>query len=1302
MASWLLSALLIGAVTAPAAAHQHFGEELPFTHFTTENESSPLSSASVQKVYQDRMGFIWFGFFSSGLSRYDGHGVMTYGVEDGLPDLTVREIIEDAEGRLWVGTESGLVVTERPLHAYPVSAKLAFVRKIGNREIPHVRMRRGCLAADRYGTVWVGTLSDGIYRYRITPEATEVERVSTTLAANGPNEAVHSIVIRPDGSLWASVAPGGLIVISPDGREKEYRPPGQRAPEGVIAVLHEGQGRVLWAGGSRGEIYRAQGVKAEVFERLESPLTERVTMLLETADHELWAGSLGSGVLRLIGSDTPHPLVYHYRRIEGLLGETVWSILCDREQNLWIAQNGGVSRLRNNSAAFGWITGVSHSGTAARLPDPTTFAVIPPERGARSGFLREFLWVGTGSGLTALDPKGSNRVISSEAGLHASAVYAMRFDPEGRLWAGTAEGLDIITIEGENVPPPATDFRGRVDLFGRSALVSAAGYRGQVYSIVEVPLRREAGPPIPATCAAGTMGIECYAAGSWYHLGPETGVPTTATSVAVDANGFLWIGTSDSGVIRTVTPFSLEGLLAASAANGGNSVRRTITQMPVTTVWDVTMGARSESVRALLRVGDEIWAGTAAGLVVFDARNGRSLHVIGRSEGLEGEAVSGIAASPKTGHAWVSDNHGIAEIDPKTRQVIRRVDKHDGLLDEEAWGWSPLTISSDGSIYFATPQGICIYRPEADSGTPAAPLVRITAVEVRKAGAGARELYVSYSALSFADEEQLRYRTRLLGYDDSWSAESAEVRTRFTNLRAFLFPKVHTFEVIATNQDGAWTPDPARFTFEIAPPWWLTWAAMFLYVVAAVLAISALERFRTSRFKQRTRELEDLVAMRTAEIRSQARELETLDQISRAINREVSLEGALRALIEEGRVLFPQAEKAAFLLCDSDRGLFEVAAVSGYDPELLTGMQFSFEEARRRYTEGTDELEPGVYLIRDASPLASNDARDVPVPLSMLAMELRIANRLEGYLVFDNFSDAKAFDRSDLHKLRRFREHAVSAVAKARMLRELETKNREVLQASAAKSAFLANMSHELRTPMNAIIGFSEILADRLEGSIATRYHGFLKMILASGQHLLSIVNDILDLSKIEAGKMDVYPEVFEVAPAIEGVALVMKGIASKRGVMVQIDLPPDLPPLEADQAKFKQILYNLMSNAVKFSPAESVVRVTAETVNHPEIGPSISVSVADQGIGIAPEHQQVIFQAFRQLDATARRQYGGTGLGLAIVRKYADLHDGRVVLESEVGRGSTFTFILPLVFRGPSRTVAAAEIEEPGPRPVG
>jgi len=262
-----------------------------------------------------------------------------------------------------------------------------------------------------------------------------------------------------------------------------------------------------------------------------------------------------------------------------------------------------------------------------------------------------------------------------------------------------------------------------------------------------------------------------------------------------------------------------------------------------------------------------------------------------------------------------------------------------------------------------------------------------------------------------------------------------------------------------------------------------------------------------------------------------------------------------------------------------------------------------------------------------------------------------------------------------------------------RVTEELADANRRIREADRLKSQFLANMSHELRTPMNSIIGFSEILVERLEHRVETKHLGFLKHIHASGQHLLGIINDILDLSKIEAGKMEIYPEFFSIGPVVESVCAVMRGMAKNTPRFV-IDLPPDLPQIETDLAKFKQVLFNLLSNAVKFSPAGAPVTVTAKFDEG-----SIAISVRDEGIGIDSAHHSVIFEEFRQVDGTARREFGGTGLGLALVKRFVELQGGRVFIDSVVGKGSTFSFILPVRSRAAviSRMPEAAP---PGPRP--
>ncbi|MFA6955262.1 MAG: response regulator [Thermoanaerobaculia bacterium] len=252
--------------------------------------------------------------------------------------------------------------------------------------------------------------------------------------------------------------------------------------------------------------------------------------------------------------------------------------------------------------------------------------------------------------------------------------------------------------------------------------------------------------------------------------------------------------------------------------------------------------------------------------------------------------------------------------------------------------------------------------------------------------------------------------------------------------------------------------------------------------------------------------------------------------------------------------------------------------------------------------------------------------------------------------------------------------------------RELSEANRKIREADRLKSQFLANMSHELRTPMNAIIGFSEILVERLSGRVEPKYENFMQHILASGQHLLGIINDVLDLSKVEAGRMEVFPEQFALQGAAEGVCSVMRAQAAKSEIDIVLDVAEGLPAIETDLAKFKQILYNLVSNAVKFSPSKSkvTVRVRLDVAPGAEQGDYVSVAVIDQGIGIAPENQEAVFQEFHQLDSGSRKEFAGTGLGLALVKRFCELLGGAISVESETGRGSTFTFTLPLRYRGP------------------
>jgi len=242
---------------------------------------------------------------------------------------------------------------------------------------------------------------------------------------------------------------------------------------------------------------------------------------------------------------------------------------------------------------------------------------------------------------------------------------------------------------------------------------------------------------------------------------------------------------------------------------------------------------------------------------------------------------------------------------------------------------------------------------------------------------------------------------------------------------------------------------------------------------------------------------------------------------------------------------------------------------------------------------------------------------------------------------------------------------------------EISRKNVELERASQMKSEFLATMSHELRTPLNAIIGFAEVLGEGLVGELSAQQREHIGDIQGSGEHLLALINDILDLSKVEAGRMELDPELLELRPLLDNALSMVKEKALTNRLRLTLEVEDEPPALWADARKLKQILYNLLSNAVKFTGAGGVVTLRARRIAGPD-GEELELAVADTGIGISEEDQARLFQPFVQIDSSISRNYQGTGLGLAMVKRLAELHGGRVALASQTGKGSIFTVWLP------------------------
>jgi signal transduction histidine kinase len=291
---------------------------------------------------------------------------------------------------------------------------------------------------------------------------------------------------------------------------------------------------------------------------------------------------------------------------------------------------------------------------------------------------------------------------------------------------------------------------------------------------------------------------------------------------------------------------------------------------------------------------------------------------------------------------------------------------------------------------------------------------------------------------------------------------------------------------------------------------------------------------------------------------------------------------------------------------------------------------------------------------------------------ALLAVPLLREDHLIGGLTVNKKTPGE-FSPEVIDLLRTFASQSALAIQNARLFREIEDKSRQLEVASQHKSEFLANMSHELRTPLNAIIGFSEVLSERMFGDLNTKQDEYLKDIYASGQHLLSLINDILDLSKIEAGRMELELTDFHLPTALDNALTLVRERAGRRGIALHMIIDERLDYVRADERKVRQVVLNLLSNAIKFTPEGGRIDVRALPVDG-----SVEVSVSDTGVGIAPEDQEAIFEEFRQV-GTADKKVEGTGLGLALSRKFIELHGGRIWVESQVGAGSTFTFALPI-----------------------
>ncbi|HEU4756753.1 MAG TPA: GAF domain-containing protein, partial [Agromyces sp.] len=426
---------------------------------------------------------------------------------------------------------------------------------------------------------------------------------------------------------------------------------------------------------------------------------------------------------------------------------------------------------------------------------------------------------------------------------------------------------------------------------------------------------------------------------------------------------------------------------------------------------------------------------------------------------------------------------------------------------------------------------------------------------------------------------------------------------------------------------------------------------------------------------------------RGVELARRVEQLEALSEVGGVVSSSLVLDEVLSNIIMNA-VRFSGCDGGSIMEYVEDLRSFSVRSAYASSDELLRklrGIRVDLDTTLvgRAAREGhpiavadldTVELDPHLRLLREDGWR------------SVLAVPVIRGERIIGALVVRRKRPGP-FSSETIEFLETFASQSALAVWNAQLFRELETKSAELQVVSQHKSEFLASMSHELRTPLNAVIGFSEVLLERMFGELNERQDEYLRDILGSGRHLLQLLNDILDLSKVEAGRMELATSAFDVRAVMEyGISMVRER-ATLHGITLTLEVDPAVDGIDSDELRVKQVLVNLLSNAVKFTPDGGHVAVVARRVDD-----ELSVTVTDDGAGIAPDDRERIFESFQQGRRGPQREEG-TGLGLTLCRRIVSLLGGRMWLESELGVGSTFGFTVPM--RPPAEEHAAPPADD-------
>ncbi len=1289
-----------------------------------------LSQNLITCILQDRKGFLWFGT-KDGLNRFDGYKFTVYQHDPydatSLSDSAINALHEDQAGRIWVGTQNGLNLFDR--------AQDIFYRLLPDPNNPNSlsHLSVGSIAEDREGAIWISTLGGGLNKLVLPPAASEKESGTSSGAnplagarftrfAHDPNnpsslgsDFVGQVVEDGRGTVWAKTLKG-IYTLRP-------------APGGYLVTRFRGDaGHPTWKKWLDGDEYRkfiCRGRNGRVWIGVGSALIEWDALAEKFTHHRFDLSRI---------SKTPW-------KPEDDFWQAVRGMMEDRAGKIWIGSTWGLARFDPNTDtvdAFRYEPGNPHS-----IAESGITSIYEDSGGV--------LWFGSnGNGLFRYDPKAQrfthrHNETTKLSLWRGTSIRSLCETRDGTLWIGTAniQLLRMNRATGEvtpfqiaqpNIPPLGAvvfsmvqDSTGALWIGSEEGLFKVDWRDGQAGRISFYKIGQD--DPNPSLSDDVYKVFEDRSGDIWIatrnkfsRLNRATGrftsylydtremnlIPDDSYPfIHQDRSGLFWLGTVD-GLLRfdrQTASFKRYRNDPKDASSLSHNIVRAIAEDP-------------------FEPDKILWLGTAGGgLNRFDKQTETFTHFT-EKDGLPNNVVYAIL-SDNEGNLWMSTNQGLAKFNPRTH-TFKNFDIKDGLQDNE-FNSCAYFKSASGELFFGGISGFNAFYPEDVRDNPHAPPVVITDFQIfnksvsfknpdsplKKPITETDEIMLSYehkvfsfefAALDFTEPSKNQYAYRMDGFDKDWQPAGTNRTVTYTNLD----PGRYVFRVKASNNDGVWNNDGVAINITITPPWWQTGWAYGLYGLLLLAAIFATDRIQRRRVIKRER---DRAQRREAElVRQQAEELETIDRIVKVINQTVDLESLFEALLEQGLKLVPHAEKATVLIFDHQEKCFKFAATVGYELEQLKAISFKPEEMVSRYTTESEEVEPGVYILRHVKDLAGEKKISAqPRATSMLIMAVEWGGMLEGYLVFDNLTDMDAFDRSDARRLNRLREHAISAIAKANTLRTLEEKNREIIKTQeqlitqaklASLGALTAGIAHEIKNPLNFVNNFAALsvdLAGELREELEANQHKQVADISQEIEELLmnlqqnaakitehgrradSIVHSMLQHSRGKSGQR----EMTDINTLLdEAVNLTYHGLRARDSsfnITIEKTYDDSVGHIEVVPQDVSRVFLNILNNACqaaheKKQQAGDIFSPTL-SVRSKNLGDKIEIRIRDNGHGIPPAIREKIFNPFFTTKPTGQ----GIGLGLSISYELiVQGHQGAIKVETEEGRFTEFIIHLP------------------------